>query len=159
MTSAVEGYMHLPRFPDGRIDYTGHASAPIILCVISFDGKVLIVKRSNKVGDYKNKWNIVTGYIDNPKISVKEHAILEMHEEIGLNKKDIAKMEIMEPYDLYDRHLKKSYKVFAAIVHLKHMPVIKLNEENSEFAWVDPKDLNKYDSVSDLKKTLAKHVI
>ena len=49
MPASIKEYEDLPRFPDGRIDYTHSPTAPIVACVIIYEGKVLIVKRSKTV--------------------------------------------------------------------------------------------------------------
>jgi len=57
----------LPKFPDGRIDYTNSDTSLVLTVFIKYKDKILILKRSNKVGTYQGKWNTVTGYLDEPK--------------------------------------------------------------------------------------------
>jgi hypothetical protein len=46
----------LPKFEDGRIDYTNSDSAPGLNVFLEHEGKILIMKRSNKVGAYRKTW-------------------------------------------------------------------------------------------------------
>jgi hypothetical protein len=51
----------LPKFPDGRINYTTSQRCPVITCFVMYEGKILLLKRSDKVGTYKGFWNSVSG--------------------------------------------------------------------------------------------------
>ncbi len=42
----------LPKFPDGRIDYSGSDKAPVLTCFVKFGDKILLLKRSDKVRTY-----------------------------------------------------------------------------------------------------------
>ena len=57
----------LPKFPDGRIDYSNSDTALVITVFIKNKDKILLLKRSSKVSTYQGKWNTVAGYIDEPK--------------------------------------------------------------------------------------------
>ena len=72
----------LPYFSDGRIDYSNSKIAPVIKVFVKYSNKVLLLKRSDKVATYKNKWNTVAGYIDEIK-PVKQKAMEELQEELG----------------------------------------------------------------------------
>ena len=73
----LKEFIDLPKFEDGRIDYTSSKKAPILLCFVKFQEKILLVKRSNKVGNYQGKWNVVAGFIDEPK-PLKEKVLEEL---------------------------------------------------------------------------------
>ncbi len=154
MASLTKEFENLPRFPDGRIDYTHASIAPIVACVIEFEGKILIVKRSTKVTGYNGKWDVVTGYIDNPNVSSIEHTVIELEEEIGINEESIGEIKIKNTYRYLDPQVKKTLLVFPVRVRLKSKPTIKLNEENTDFKWINPKDAGRYDSVPELDKSI-----
>lgn len=155
VASGFDGYKKLPRFPDGRIDYTHSRSAPVISCVIEHSGKILIVKRSMKVMNYKGAWDIITGYIDNPNISNKEHAILELEEELGINADAVMRIDLKKPFRYFNSVLNRTYIVFPVLVRLKSEPKIKLNWENTSFRWIYPKELGKYNTIPDLDKSVS----
>jgi len=60
----IELSKELPKFPDGRIDYTHAHKAPGMTCFIKFKDKILLLERSNQVSTYKGMWGSVAGYID-----------------------------------------------------------------------------------------------
>ncbi|MBI4017455.1 MAG: NUDIX domain-containing protein, partial [Candidatus Aenigmarchaeota archaeon] len=83
----------LPHFPDGRINYTTSASAPVVVVFVRYKDKILLLKRGDRVLTYKNKWQTVAGYWDEP-VRAREKILEELREEIGIRKRDIASMKI-----------------------------------------------------------------
>jgi 8-oxo-dGTP pyrophosphatase MutT (NUDIX family) len=154
MPHVTNEYENLPRFPDGRIDYTHSRTAPIVSCVIEYRDKILIVKRSKRVSGYAGKWDVISGYIDNPNISEIEHTVVELEEEIGINKDSIAEIRIKDAYSYYDSFIDKTWVVYPVRVTLRSRPNIKLNGENSDFIWIYPEDIKKYDVVPELHKSV-----
>jgi 8-oxo-dGTP pyrophosphatase MutT (NUDIX family) len=156
MHAATLDYERLPRFPDGRIDYTDAKSAPVVACVVEHGSKILIAKRSGSVGALKNRWDIITGYIDNPNKSAADHMIQELEEELGIRKEDIAHMDMKKPFKYFDGR-SKELVVFPVLIKMKSEPVIRLNDENVDFAWVELHDIDKY-KVSGLAKAVMETV-
>src|SRR5436309_6273284 len=91
----------LPRFPDGRIDYTHATVAPVILCFVQWQDKILLLKRSEKVLSYKNKWNTVGGYLDELK-TLRQFALDELREELGISETTIKDLVFVEPHEHAD---------------------------------------------------------
>jgi len=54
----------LPKFEDGRINYSCSDEAPVITIFVRYKDKILLLKRSDKVAAYKGKWNTIAGYLD-----------------------------------------------------------------------------------------------
>ena len=148
----------LPKFPDGRIDYT-HSDTSLVLTVfIKYKDKILILKRSNKVGTYQEKWNTVTGYLDEPKPLI-EKIMDEMQEEIGIKKDNILSYSLGEPFKFTDPKARKTWIIHPAKIELKNNPDIKLNWEHTEYKWIKPEELKKFDTVPRLDLSLKKGLI
>ena len=148
----------LPKFPDGRIDYT-HSDTSLVLTVfIKYKDKILILKRSNKVGTYQGKWNTVTGYLDEPKPLI-EKIMDEMQEETGIKKNNILSHSLGEPFKFTDPKARKTWIVHPAKVELKNNPDIKLDWEHTEYKWIKPEELKKFDTVPRLDLSLKKGLI
>ncbi|MCD6467174.1 MAG: NUDIX domain-containing protein, partial [Methanomicrobia archaeon] len=60
----------------------------VVTSFLSFDNKILILKRSEKVSTYKGKWAGISGYIEDE--TPLEAAQREIFEELGLKKEDIT---------------------------------------------------------------------
>lgn len=98
----------LPRFPDGRIDYTDSEEAPVLTCFVEYDEKILLLKRSDKVGTYRGMWNSVSGYIDDT-IPLQKKILQELREELGLDENVIEDIRIRQPYRSVDEGIGKTW--------------------------------------------------
>ena len=117
----LEEFVHLPRFPDGRINYTGAKKAPVLNCVVQYGDKVLLLKRSDKVANYQGYWNFVAGFIDEPR-PIREKVLEEVAEELKIEEADIASIKTAEPYEVFDPNAQKTWIVYPALVVLAKQP-------------------------------------
>ena len=145
----------LPKFSDGRIDYSSSNKAPVLTCFVKYENKILLLKRSDKVRVYQGLWNSVAGYLDEFR-PLEEKALEELREELGITADIIKQTKLGQPYELNDDNAKKIWVIFPVLVELNKEPVIKLDWEHTEYKWINPADLKSFDIVPDLDKTLAK---
>ena len=148
----------LPKFPDGRIDYSNSDKVAVLTCFVKFKDKILLLKRSKKVGVYKLKWNTIAGYIDELK-SIRKKVLEELKEEIGVLQKDIQEIKIKESYEFFDSDIKKAWIIYPAIVELKKKPKIRLDWEHTEFKWIFSEEIMKYDIVPKLDESLKRVLV
>ena len=144
----------LPRFPDGRIDYSKSRIAPVITVFVKYKEKILLIKRSGKVGTYKGKWHTVAGYLDEVK-PVREKVLEELREEIGIVS-GIRSIRIEKSFEVKDRVIGKTWIVHPVLVELEGEPKIKLDWEHTEFRWIKPGNLKNFDTIPGIHKTLEK---
>jgi isopentenyldiphosphate isomerase len=147
----------LPKFEDGRIDYSNSDTAPVITIFIKYEDKILLLKRSDKVLTYKGKWNTVAGYIDELK-SIQEKIKEEVREELGIEENNFSSIFIGESYEFKDEKINKTWIVFPVLVELKNEPEIKLDWEHTEYKWVKPEEIESFDIVSNLNESLKRVV-
>ncbi len=145
----------LPKFPDGRINYSNSDKAPVLICFVKYQDKVLLLKRSNKVRTYKGLWNSVTGYLDEFR-PLEEKAKEELHEEVGITPSMIKHIKLGMPYELKDTSINKVWIIFPILVELNIKPTIKLDWEHAEHKWIYPSKLKDFDIVFGLDKTMAR---
>jgi len=145
----------LPKFEDGRINYSDSNEAPVVTIFVKYKNEILLLKRSDKVRTYRGKWNTIAGYLDEVK-PLKEKVWEELREEIGVIEKDILNIKYGGSYKLKDKKINKIWIVHPVLVELKNKPEIVLDWEHTEYKWIKPKDLNKYDTVASLGETLNK---
>ncbi len=145
----------LPRFPDGRIDYSNSDKAPVLTCFVRFEDKILLLKRSDRVRTHKGKWYTVAGYVDEPK-PIREKALEELHEELGISEQNILQCKIGSPYEFFDPDEQKTWLVHPVLVELKQRPEIKLDWEHTEFKWISPYELTTYVTVPKLEESLKR---
>lgn len=145
----------LPRFEDGRVNYRGVAHTLILNVTVYFNGKILIVQRSNHVSTYPGLWSGISGFIDEPG-PIEEHAIRELEEELGFERTVIEVMQIANSYLITDERLGRSWQVFPVLAQLNHEPPIILNWENCNYKWIDPQELPSYKIIQGFETNVAK---
>jgi ADP-ribose pyrophosphatase YjhB (NUDIX family) len=145
----------LPKFPDGRIDYSGSKVAPVITVFVKYRDKILLLRRSDRVSTYKGKWNTVAGYLDELR-PLKEKILEELREEIGIDEGVISSIEIGEFFEFTDREIGRKWIVTPALVELLKEPRIKLNWEHSEYRWISPEEMGNFETIPNLDQSLKK---
>ncbi len=153
LTTIKEFANKLPKFPDGRINYSNSDTAPVITVFVKYQDKILLLKRSNEVRVYQGKWNTVAGYLDEPK-SLREKAMEEIQEELGISEDNILLFRVGESYKFTDAKVSKTWIVYPVLIELKNKPDIKLDWEHTEYKWIKTEKLRKFDIVSKLDKGL-----
>lgn len=145
----------LPRFDDGRINFTGVRKAPVLSVVVYHDGKILIVKRSHKVSAYQGPWNVISGFIDELK-PLEEFAIQELSEELSIGQAAITTIQLATPYEVRDKSIDRVWVVYPILAQLIQKPNIVLDWEHTDFAWITPEQLKNYTYVKDVDVSVAK---
>lgn len=145
----------LPRFSDGRIDYSKSGFAPVVTVFVKFEDKILLLRRSDKVGTYKRKWNTVAGYLDEVK-PLRYKVLEELEEEIGVEESDISSITFGEPWEFRDTDIGRTWLISPVLVELKRKPEVELDWEHTEFKWIEPVELNGFDTVPNLIKSWEK---
>ena len=147
----------LPKFSDGRIDYSNSNIAPVVIVFIKYKNEILLLKRSDKVRTYQGKWNAVAGYLDEIK-PIQEKALEEIQEETKINKENILSIQIKEPYKFIDSKINKTWIIVPALAELKNKCEIKLDWEHLEYKWINPNKLKNFDVVSNLKESFRRAI-
>jgi 8-oxo-dGTP diphosphatase len=104
-----------------------------VLCVDGVyvkNGKILLVKRD--VEPFRNYWHLVGGHVEQNE-SVEDALKREFKEETGLN------IEVGDIIDFRTEKTSDRTKIIL-VLKVKHATgKIKINRENSEYAWFDKK--------------------
>jgi isopentenyldiphosphate isomerase len=145
----------LPKLDDGRIDYTNSDIAPVLTVFITYNNKILILKRSDKVLTFKGKWNTVAGYLDELK-SLNEKIHEELREEVGILPDNIKSYHFGESYKFTDSYSNRTWIIYPILIELINEPEIKLDWEHTEYKWIIPSDIVKYDTVPNAAKSLKR---
>lgn len=139
-------------FDDGRVNYTKADKAPIVMCTITCGGEILLVKRGHGLADANGYWSTVNGFIDEAK-PVWKQAQQEVKEELGFEVKE-SQITVAQSYTLTNLKEKRSYIVFACRVDLSTKPDIVLNEEHTDFAWINRSAVNDHHILDDLPEAI-----
>ena len=125
----------------------------VVTCFLESKGKILILKRSEKVGTYEGKWAGVSGYIET---TPDEQAFKEIKEETGLNKSDIKLVKRGKPFSFMDKELNRKWVVHPYLFYVKRLANININWEHLEMKWILPEELTNYPTVPNLKQALER---
>ena len=143
----------LPHFRDGRIDYRGAPAAAVMTCFVRYGDKLLLLKRSERVGTYQGLWSAITGYLDELQ-PIEARVRAELAEELGLQLDDTSVITLGEPYSFRDDALGRTWIVHPVLVTLAVPPTIVLDWEHVEHTWVAPSEINRYACVPNLDRSL-----
>lgn len=123
----------------------------VVTCFLENNNRILILKRSEKVGSYRGQWAGVSGYMESNDI---EQACTEIKEETGLNKADIEIRAKGSPLEITDNKMGRKWIVHPFLFHVKSPGKIKIDWEHIESQWIEPEDIDKFDTVPGLGKAL-----
>jgi PncC family amidohydrolase len=125
----------------------------VVTCFLEHGGKILILRRSSKVGTYRRSWAGVSGYLETNDI---DQAYTEISEETDLYKKDLKLMKKGEPLEVIDKDLNRKWIVHPFLFHVKAPDKVKIDWEHTEAKWIKPSELKKYETVPGLARALAR---
>lgn len=126
----------------------------VVTVFLTLAGRVLVLKRSGKVGTYKGHWAGVSGYLESA--DPLTQAYKEMVEEVGLGKEDVSLVKIGKPVEVLDPVEKRAWRVHPFLFILHSPDKIRLDWENVEMRWVLPEEIVQLKTVPALKETLAR---
>jgi len=126
----------------GQIDYTNIHWAPVINCVLEFQGKILIVQRNKNLNFYPGYYNGISGFLDDNK-SLKEKIKKEISEELNLKASDIKSIKLGNIFHQKAPKYNKTWIVHPVLVRVKTNK-LELDWEAQGFKWINIDEVNKY---------------
>ncbi|KAI9822613.1 MAG: Initiation factor 2B-like protein [Pycnora praestabilis] len=118
--------------------------------------KVAIFKRSDQVRVYKNKWAACSGSIDTTDADPLAAAWREVQEETSLTPADLSLLRAGKSYSIIDEELATDWTIYPFAFTLKPgAKEIVLDWEHTEYKFIPPADIEKYDTVAHLPKSLG----
>ena len=125
----------------------------VVTCFLESNGEILILRRSEQVGSYQGKWAGVSGYIET---TADEQALTEIAEETGLAQEDLTLIRSGEPLPIEDEKLGIKWVVHPYLFHINDRDKIRIDWEHTEIRWIKPEEIGNYQTVPELKETLAR---
>ena len=128
-----------------------------VCLLINNKGKLLILKRSDKVKTYRGLWGSVAGYIEENE-EPYEAAIKEIKEEVSIKKEKISLIKHLDPIEFNDFYNGEYYnwKIFPFLFKIEKKEKINIDWEHLEYRWIPPLEIEKYDTVPHLKDIVFK---
>ena len=129
-----------------------HLLREVVTVFLSHAGKVLVLKRSGRVGTYQGRWAGVSGYLEG---SVPlAQAYTELEEEVGLGKDQVRLIKAGIPAEVVDEREGRAWRVYPFLFAVHEPERIKLDWENTEMRWVHPSEISRLQTVPGLADVL-----
>ncbi|MBI4170833.1 MAG: NUDIX pyrophosphatase [Candidatus Aenigmarchaeota archaeon] len=122
----------------------------VVTSFLVHEGKILILKRSDKVGSFPGAWAGISGYIEEGEAPL-QCAIKEIREETGLKEEEITLISAGDA--MVTKKDDKTWVVHPFLFETEKKDIC-LDWEHEQCEWIDPKEIEKYETVPDLKKVL-----
>lgn len=125
----------------------------VVTCLLTNNGKLLILKRSNNVSTYKGQWGGVAGFVE-PDEQPLDTAFKEIKEEVGLDRGDVTLQQKGKPLIFDDIYEGKTYHwiIHPFVFKVQKKEKIQIDWEHSELLWIPPRNLPRYHTVPHLSK-------
>jgi len=125
----------------------------VVTCFLESEGEILILRRSGQVSSYQGRWAGVSGYIET---TADKQALIEIEEETSLASEDFKLIRKGKPLTAEDEQLGIKWVVHPYLFHIKDRSKIKIDWEHKEIRWIQPKDIDNFETVPMLKEALAR---
>jgi len=124
----------------------------VVTCFLEYDNKILLLRRSERVGVYRGRWAGVSGYIEEGNTPY-EQALEEIREETGLGGEDIQLVREGELLEVIDEEIGRKWIVHPFRFRVIRPEKIKIDWEHTEMKWTDPEEIEQYETVPKLAET------
>jgi len=125
----------------------------VVTCFLESENEILILRRSGQVGSYRGKWAGVSGYFET---TADEQALTEIEEETSLSREDVELLKRGKPLPVEDKELGVRWVVHPYLFHIKNRDKVKIDWEHKEARWIKPNEIGNFETVPQLKETLAR---
>jgi 8-oxo-dGTP pyrophosphatase MutT (NUDIX family) len=127
----------------------------VVTCILEHNGKILLLKRSARVGTYKGQWGGIAGYVEELEAPY-DTAIKEISQEAGIDVESLTLIKKGDPIELSDIYEGKRYDwiVYPFLFQIQDKVLIHTDWEHEEYRWVHPSEIKKFDTVPGLDKVV-----
>jgi ADP-ribose pyrophosphatase YjhB (NUDIX family) len=131
-----------------------HPLREVITVFLSHAGKILVLKRSTKVGTYQGHWAGVSGYLE--RTDPLEQAYTEISEEVGLGSDQVTLVRRGAPLEVMDHVHDRAWRVYPFLFAVREPERIRLDWENTEMRWIHPGEVSRLQTVPGLAEVLQR---
>jgi 8-oxo-dGTP pyrophosphatase MutT (NUDIX family) len=121
----------------------------VVTSFLEHAGKILLLRRSDRVRTYAGRWAGVSGTIE-PGRTPEEQARAEIFEETGLTAQDVRLVATGAPLTVEDVAIGRRFVVHPFRFAILHPERIRTDWEHVETRWIAPGELASYETVPQL---------
>ncbi|MDH7508668.1 MAG: DUF126 domain-containing protein [Methanomassiliicoccales archaeon] len=134
---------------NGTVEIPRVAEKHVVSCILKRKDRILILRRSEKVGTFKGYWAGVSGFVEKGEMPL-ETAFKEILEELGVNSAKLVKTG--EP--LMIRSGDVLWTIHPYLFDVDESK-ITTDWEHTEYRWILPNELASYEIVPGLDKVVS----
>jgi predicted aconitase with swiveling domain/8-oxo-dGTP pyrophosphatase MutT (NUDIX family) len=133
----------------GEVSIVGVKESRVVTSIVRHGGKILILKRSEKVGTNKGKWAGVSGYIENGE-DPEQAASREIREELSIDRFTL----IGKANPMMIREAEHIWTIYPFLFEAESENVVT-DWEHTEHRWVQPDQVKDFDVVKGFENLLS----
>lgn len=126
----------------------------ILAGIVVYQEKILIIQRSSGDEAYPGLWELPSGKRDFLEPSQKA-LVREVKEETGIDVKTVMPVSVFEFKVEKPNEIRDATQI-SFLVKPIGKPKVKLSNEHQNFAWIDEKELDKYELSKETKEVIRK---
>ncbi len=123
----------------------------VVTAFLESNHKILILRRSDKVGTYRGLWAGISGYIET---TPDQQVLIEIKEETGLESGDVKLVWKGPSIETADESLKTRWIIHPYLFKVRNPGNIKIDWEHQETRWIKPAEISNFPTVPKLKEAL-----
>jgi 8-oxo-dGTP pyrophosphatase MutT (NUDIX family) len=128
------------------------AHVHVVTAFIRHGGRVLLLRRSRRVGTYSGRWAAVSGYLESQ--TPLAQALREVAEETGIEPADLRLVSAGRPLEVVDSALCRVWSVHPFLFEAEAAPQVRLDWEHDDYRWVRPSEVELLQTVPRLSDAL-----
>jgi 8-oxo-dGTP pyrophosphatase MutT (NUDIX family) len=125
----------------------------VVTAFLRHGNRVLLVRRSDRVGSYRGLWSAISGYLE--EVAPLQQAFREIEEETGLRAAALRLLAAGEPLEVPAPELTTCWVVYPFLFEIQDPGAVRLDWENTELRWVTPTELRQMSTVPALADALG----
>lgn len=135
----------------------------VVTVFLVHDGRILVLRRRDKVGTERDRWAGVGGYLEQAPsdratrdLAPRDRAYTEIAEETGLGPNDIELVKEGDPLHVRDREADRLWRVHPFLFAVTNVAGLRLDRERVERRWVWPTEIEQLDTAPQLADALRR---
>lgn len=113
--------------------------------------RILIARRSQRVGSYRNRWAGISGFVE-PGVTPEEQAYTEIREETGLQREQVRMLRRGDVVEHRDAEVGRHFYIHPFLFEVLQPHAVQADWEATEMRWIDPQALRDYETVPKLQE-------
>src|SRR6266699_3221576 len=113
--------------------------------------RILIVRRSQRVGSYNARWAGISGFLETG-VTPDEQAYTEIREETGLQREQVRMLKRGSVVEHEDAEIARHWYIHPFLFEALTPDAITLDWEATEMRWINPSELQHYETVPKLEE-------